>query len=131
MDLSREYDIQTVKDCCEAFMLLDVPTVALFVSAQDYELLHLLQKCIDHFSSMALFKIEEDPDYPKLSQENRLIILEGQRNTLQTFNLTLFSYFRKKKDSLTRYEVFELVIITITMRLTTIMMNQFFEGNIC
>lgn len=102
MDLSREYDIQTVKDCCEAFMLLDVPTVALFAFAQDYELPQLLQKCIDHFSSSALFKIEEDPDFVRLSQKNQAMILQGQRERLQDFNLKLANFLCRKSDSLTR-----------------------------
>ena len=88
-------------------MLLDEPTVESFVSAQDYELPQLLQKCIDHFSSSALIKIEEDPYFRQLSQENQSIILKGQRNTLQDFNLKLANYFCKRKDSLIRYDIFE------------------------
>ena len=99
MDLSREYDIKTLKDCCEEFMLLDVPTVALLVSAQDYKLPRLLQKCIDHFSSKALFKIEKDPDFFQLSEENQMIILKGQRSTLQDFNLKIEDLLCRKDDA--------------------------------
>ena len=99
MDLSREYGIQSVKDCCEAFMLLGEPTVTLFVFAQDYELPNLLKKCIDHFSLKALHKIEEDPDFSKLSEENRMLIFKNQRLTLQDFNLDIARILLKHNDT--------------------------------
>ena len=80
-------------------MLLGEPTVTLFVSAQDYELPNLLKKCIDHFSLKALLKIEEDPDFSKLSEENRMLIFKNQRLTLQGFNLAIAGILLKHNDT--------------------------------
>ena len=97
LDLSQEYSIQTIKDRCEAFMLLDIPTVALLVTAQDYALPKLLKKCIKHFSSKASVKVEEDPYFSKLSEENQMLLLKKQRSALQDFSLQIESILKKHR----------------------------------
>ena len=94
MDLSQECDIQTIKDRYEAFMLSNIPTVALLVTAQDYPLPELLKKCIEYFSLKASVKIEEDPYFSKLSEENHMLVLKKQRSTLQDFSREIGSIFR-------------------------------------
>lgn len=86
LDLSREYDIQIIKDRCELFLLPKEPTVYNLVIAQDYGLPKLLQKCISHFSEKALIKIEEDHNFRKVSEANQIRIMKNQRKILQDYS---------------------------------------------
>ena len=86
LDLSREYDIQIIKDRCELFLLAKEPTVSNLVIAQDYGLPKLLEKCISHFSEKALIKIEEDQNFGKVSEANQTRIIKNQRNNLQDYS---------------------------------------------
>ena len=85
LDLSREYDIQTINDRCELFLLSKEPSVSNLVIAQDYGLRELLKKCISHFSEKALIKIEEDKDFNKVSEANQIRIMKKQRKILQDY----------------------------------------------
>ena len=85
LDLSREYDIQTIKDRCEIFLLTKEPSVKNLVIAQDYELPELLRKCISHFSTKPLIKIEYDRNFKEVSEANQIRIMKNQRNTLENY----------------------------------------------
>lgn len=85
LDLSREYDIQTVKDRCEKYLMSLEPTVGRFVTAQDYELPKLYKKCLEFFYGKALIQFEEDEDFKRLSEANQTMIIKQQRNALHLY----------------------------------------------
>lgn len=85
LDLSREYDIQTVKDRCEKYLMSLEPTVGRFVTAQDYKLPKLYEKCLKFFYGKALIQFEEDEDFKRLSEANQTMIIKQQRNALHLY----------------------------------------------
>lgn len=61
------------------------PTVGRFVTAQDYKLPKLYEKCLKFFYGKALIQFEEDEDFKRLSEANQAIIINQQRNALHLY----------------------------------------------
>ena len=61
------------------------PTVGRFVTAQDYKLPKLYEKCLKFFYGKALIQFEEDEDFKRLSEANQTMIIKQQRNALHLY----------------------------------------------
>nr|XP_047137406.1 uncharacterized protein LOC124813913 [Hydra vulgaris] len=83
--LSREYGISKINNLCEEYLLQKIPTVDLLITAQEFELERLREKCIQYFSEKALEPLQNYPKYNELSKENKLKLAKGQIMVLRKF----------------------------------------------
>ncbi|XP_047136168.1 speckle-type POZ protein-like isoform X2 [Hydra vulgaris] len=85
LTLSREYQINKILNLCEKYLLNQIPTVELLITAQEFDLIELRKKCIEYFSEKALLSLISHPKYNELTEDNKLILAERQVITLQKF----------------------------------------------
>lgn len=76
LPLAEEYQILEIKKKCEEFLLTKPGSIQLLVTAQAHNLVHLLQKCIEHARHKSFTELQKDPFYARLETVNLIRILE-------------------------------------------------------
>lgn len=85
LDLSREYQIEKLKEQCEVFLKRKPATLELLLTAQEYHLLSLRERCLKFLSSRALSCIQENPKFELLTDENKIRVMQVQLGNLQQY----------------------------------------------
>ncbi|XP_004207049.1 BTB and MATH domain-containing protein 36 [Hydra vulgaris] len=85
LNLSREYQINKIRDLCEKYLLQKIPTVEQLIIAQEYGFTLLKEKCLLQLSEKALALLQDHPRYNELSESNKLKLAEQHVKILQTY----------------------------------------------
>ncbi len=85
LDLSREYQIEKIKNQCETFLKRKPASLDLLITAQEYDLVLLREKCLKYLSSRALACLQDHPKFEMLSEENKIQIMQVQLQHLQQY----------------------------------------------
>ena len=85
LDLAREYQIDKLKDQCEAYLKRKPATLELLITAQEYCLESLKERCLKFLSSRALSAVQENPKFELLSEENKIRVMQDQLQNLQQY----------------------------------------------
>ncbi|XP_047136178.1 speckle-type POZ protein-like A [Hydra vulgaris] len=115
--LSREYRINKIKNLCEEYLLQKTPTVDLLITAQEFDLERLIEKCIEYFSEKALEPLQNHPKYNELSKENKLKLAKGQNMVLRKFFENAKTKFHNKTISYNGYIYTSIEIESKKMRI--------------
>nr|XP_047137405.1 speckle-type POZ protein-like A [Hydra vulgaris] len=122
--LSREYGISKINNLCEEYLLQKIPTVDLLITAQEFELERLREKCIQYFSEKALEPLQNYPKYNELSKENKLKLAKGQIMVLRKF----CENAKTASRNFIEYSLFTMYSPKISFR-SAIRILSFYEGN--
>eukprot|EP00794_Sanderia_malayensis_P017621 gene17621-19375_t len=85
LDLSREYQIDKIKTQCEVFLKRKPASLDLLITAQEYDLFMVREKCLKYLSSRALAGLQDHPKFEMLSEENKIKIMQVQLQHLQQY----------------------------------------------
>ncbi len=75
LPLAEEYQVVEVKKRCEEYLLTKPGSMELLVTAQAYNLQHLLAKCIEYARTKSFAELSNDPYFKSLEPENLISIL--------------------------------------------------------
>ena len=104
LDLSREYQMEDIKNLCETFLLRKPPSVDQLIIAEQYNLCNLRENCLKELSEKALNGLQEHPRFGEISDKTRLVIMGHQLKRLQLYCKKI-SQIATATDM--RYEIFD------------------------